>query len=93
MRYPTVTLSGTTYAIVPVADVARAGLDVDPGQVAREQTGRRLRRARQRAGLTQAELAVRLGAGQPYVSAIETGRDPISDERAQAWLDACRSAR
>lgn len=87
------TLSGTTYAIVPVADVARAGLDVDPSQVAREKVALRLRKARERAGLTQTELAARLGAGQPYVSAIETARDPISEERASAWLDACKQKR
>lgn len=91
MRYPTVTLGGTAYAIVPVADVARAGLGSDPAVAQREKQALRLRRARERAGLTQAELAARLGAGQTYVSGVETARDPISEERAAKWLAACRS--
>jgi len=37
---------------------------------------RRLRRARQNAGLTQAELADRLGTRQFTISRIESGRKP-----------------
>ncbi|MCC7017928.1 MAG: helix-turn-helix transcriptional regulator [Rhodospirillales bacterium] len=91
MRYPTVTLGGTTYAIVPLAEAARAGLGSDPAVAQREKQALRLRKARERAGLTQAELAARLGAGQTYVSGVETARDAISDDRAETWLAACRS--
>ena len=34
-------------------------------------------RARETAGLTQGELAQRLGVGQSYVSALETGQRPL----------------
>jgi transcriptional regulator with XRE-family HTH domain len=36
--------------------------------------GKTLKEARQRAGLTQAELADRLGASQPVVARLESGR-------------------
>ena len=36
--------------------------------------GKTLKEARQRAGLTQAELAERLGASQPVVARLESGR-------------------
>lgn len=39
------------------------------------------RRARERAGLTQAQLAVRLGVSQPAVSDWENGRKPIPTAR------------
>ena len=39
-----------------------------------EQLGERLRNIRKRAGVTQAELARRLGYSQPMIAAIETGR-------------------
>ena len=40
--------------------------------------GRRLREARKRAGLSQAEVATRLGIGQAYVSRVERGRENIT---------------
>ena len=40
--------------------------------------GRRLRVARKRAGLSQAEVATRLGIGQSYVSRVERGAQNIS---------------
>jgi transcriptional regulator with XRE-family HTH domain len=40
--------------------------------------GRRLREARRRAGLSQAEVAARLGIGQRYVSRVELGTENIT---------------
>jgi transcriptional regulator with XRE-family HTH domain len=40
--------------------------------------GRRLREARKRAGLSQAEVATRLGIGQSYVSRVERGAQNIT---------------
>jgi transcriptional regulator with XRE-family HTH domain len=53
-----------------------------------------LRSARQRAGLTQLELAERLGIGRSHVSDYETGGRP--EPRASLylrWLEVCRRAK
>jgi transcriptional regulator with XRE-family HTH domain len=55
--------------------------------------GRKLRRARERSGLTQAALAEVLRVSAPYISATEAGREACSPERAAAWLDACKRKR
>lgn len=44
-------------------------------------TGERIRAARLRAGLTQVQLAGRLGVVQHNISALETGRENPSLER------------
>jgi transcriptional regulator with XRE-family HTH domain len=58
-------------------------------------TGARFRAAREAAGLTQPELAARLGwgdmdsdVGQKKVSSYETGRRTFGLEDALAWADA-----
>jgi transcriptional regulator with XRE-family HTH domain len=48
--------------------------DVPHGAEARARIGRRLRRAREDAGLTQRELAARLGVNPTYVTNLEAGR-------------------
>ena len=50
---------------------------------------RRLKRARQNAGLTQAELANRLGTRQPTVSRIEAGQKPrdLLSTRVVAFIE------
>ena len=40
--------------------------------------GDRLRKLRREAGLTQAEVARRLGARQPYIAAVEAGRSNLT---------------
>jgi uncharacterized protein len=52
--------------------------------------GVRVRRARERAGLSQRELARRAGIHQPNVSAIERGRVVPSEETLRRLLDAVR---
>jgi Zn-dependent peptidase ImmA (M78 family)/DNA-binding XRE family transcriptional regulator len=46
--------------------------------VAREELGARLRSAREASGLTQAEVAARLGLSRPAVAEIEAGRRGVS---------------
>ena len=48
-----------------------------------------LREARKRAGLTQRQLAERLGVAQPQVARWESGRAAPSFERLKAVLAVC----
>jgi transcriptional regulator with XRE-family HTH domain len=50
---------------------------------------RRVRQARQNAGLTQVELARRLGRSQTVVSLAETGGTRIGERYVRAVLVAC----
>jgi transcriptional regulator with XRE-family HTH domain len=50
--------------------------------------GRRLREARRRAGLSQVELAARLGMTQGYVSRVERGAQNISLSACEAFAAA-----
>jgi transcriptional regulator with XRE-family HTH domain len=49
----------------------------------------RVRNARRQAGLTQVELARRLGKSQTFVSQAEAGLSRIGDRYVQAVLEAC----
>jgi transcriptional regulator with XRE-family HTH domain len=54
-----------------------------------EKTAKRLRRLRELAGVSQAALAYHLGFGGAYLSLIESGYRPISQEnmaKAEAFL-------
>ena len=53
--------------------------------------GRRLREARKRLGLSQAEVAARLGVTQAYVSRIELGRANITFSACEAFARAVGS--
>ena len=48
-----------------------------------------VREARTRAGLTQAELARRVGTSQPAIARIEAGRSQPSFDRVVELLRAC----
>jgi transcriptional regulator with XRE-family HTH domain len=50
--------------------------------------GRELRRARLRVGLSQQELASRLGVSPPYLSTIENGRSNTTVGQLSAIADA-----
>jgi len=54
----------------------------------RQELGRRLLELRQKAGLTGAALAKRLGTTQPRVSRIETGRTVPNLDDVRTWADA-----
>jgi transcriptional regulator with XRE-family HTH domain len=60
---------------------------IDIGDAAR--TGRALRQARIDAGLTQAQLAARLGTKQSVVSRWEAGREDIRLSTLSRFLRAC----
>ena len=88
---PSFEAGGTTFLVVPAALAAAHGIGTDPSAERRRKLGAKLHRARVRAGLSQSELAVRLGCAQPSVSAVEHGREACSEDRAGAWLAACAS--
>jgi transcriptional regulator with XRE-family HTH domain len=51
-------------------------------------TGELLRRAREKAGITQRELAERLGCTQPAISQVEAGGASLSVATLQRFADA-----
>ncbi len=93
----TIKLGKTEYVVVPRAEYARlrslAGVDagaVDALAYGRSSIGKTLRAAREKAGLTQAELAQKLGKSQPMVSGAESGTINVSERYAAAVLRACK---
>lgn len=89
-RWPSFTLGGKRYLVIPHEEAAAAGLTRETtAQRRRRATAARLRAAREAAGLTQAELAARMGVGQPSIARVEGEHDNVSDARATAWLEAC----
>jgi ribosome-binding protein aMBF1 (putative translation factor) len=61
----------------------------DAGETVRASIGEGLRRARETAGLTQAELAKRLGIKQPVVSRAESGTGRVGERYVARVLKAC----
>lgn len=57
----------------PVGDAERAQIEAHKKQMLTEIRAYRLRELREEAGLTQAQLAERIGVGQRQVSKIESG--------------------
>jgi ribosome-binding protein aMBF1 (putative translation factor) len=93
----TIKLGKTEYVILPKAEYLRlqsiAGVpegSVDAVEYARGSIGATLKAAREHAGLTQAELAVRLKKSQPMVSGAESGTISVSERYARAVLKACK---
>jgi transcriptional regulator with XRE-family HTH domain len=62
---------------------------VDAVEYTRRSLGNTLRAAREAAGLTQAELAEKLGKAQPNVSGAEAGRVRVGEKYVSAVLKAC----
>ena len=62
----------------------------DAREAVRAVLGARLREARRQAGLTQRELAERLGVSQPMVAAVERGRTRVGPSYTKRLLKACR---
>lgn len=50
-----------------------------------------LREVRDKAQLTQKEVALRAGVSQPYVSAVERGLLRLDTLQLRAWLKVCDS--
>jgi len=93
----TIKLGKTEYVIVPRADYARlrilAGVNtkaVDAASYARGSIAKTLRAARENAGLTQIELAEKLGKSQPMISGTESGKIRVSERYVAAVLRACK---
>jgi len=94
MRRLTLRIEDEEYIVVPRAEYARLTKQSDvPDDVRarRVALGRKLRAARGKAGLTQADLARRLRKTQATVSRIERGMIAISAAFAAKVLKACRA--
>lgn len=73
----------------PLTAVERAEIDVRKEQMLAEVRAYRLRELREQAGLTQAQLAERIGVGQRQVSKIERGDlDSAKIGTIRRYLDA-----
>ncbi|MBX3182697.1 MAG: helix-turn-helix transcriptional regulator [Polyangiaceae bacterium] len=86
------TIEGRRYVAVP-EETYRA-LTGEPAYkdalvVARAQIAADLRAARQVAGLSQAELAKRMGKSQPMVARAEAGETRVGERYVKAVLKAC----
>ncbi len=95
-KVQTVKFGNSEYVIVPKADYLRlqknAGIpagSVDAVEYARGSLARTLAAARKQSGLTQAELAKRLGKSQPMVSGAENGTVSVSERYVASVLKAC----
>jgi transcriptional regulator with XRE-family HTH domain len=87
-------IGGVDFVLVPAARRA-SGLDWDasPSRAVNATTNattRRLWEARRQAGLTQAQLAKRLGRSQATVSQAESGRSRVSERYVNKVLEACQ---
>jgi ribosome-binding protein aMBF1 (putative translation factor) len=91
-----VNIAGTEYVVLPKADYLRlvrmspAAPLKDAREAVRAVLGARLREARRQAGLSQRELAERLGISQPMVAAVERGRARVGSDYTKRLLRACR---
>jgi ribosome-binding protein aMBF1 (putative translation factor) len=90
----TLTVRGVEYVVIPKAEYLRmkgatALRTVDAHEAIRGSIGEGLRAAREEAGLTQAELAERMGKSQTMVSQAESGTARVSERYVRAVLDAC----
>lgn len=82
-------IGGVEFVLVPAT---RRGSGVEPSGRASPgvpATMRRLWEARREAGLTQAQLAKRLGRSQAMVSQAESGRIHVSERYVNKVLEAC----
>ena len=88
------TLGGVEYVIIPKAEylVLRDALPegtVDAHALIRSSIGADLRAAREAAGMTQSELAQRMGKSQTLVSQAESGDARVSERYVRSVLKAC----
>jgi ribosome-binding protein aMBF1 (putative translation factor) len=91
----TLTIRGEEYVVIPRAEYLRlkdlplpAGT-VDAHTFLRDSIAKDLRAAREYAGLTQAELAERMGKSQTMVSQAESGSARVSARYVRNVLQAC----
>jgi transcriptional regulator with XRE-family HTH domain len=82
-------IGGVDFVLVPATRRASAAeLGGVSSRVANE-TKRRLWQARREAGLTQAQLAKRLGRSQAMISQAELGRTQVGERYVNQVLEAC----
>ena len=62
--------------------------ETDIGYDYRRKVGKHVRELREKAGLTQRELARAVGVTSNMISAIELGRNPIPPERYRSFTEA-----
>ena len=92
----TLTVGGVEYVVIPKAEYLRmrdSGVPadaVDAHGFVRGSIAADLRAARETAGLTQAELAKKLGKSQTMVSQAESGAARVSERYVRTVLKACR---
>jgi ribosome-binding protein aMBF1 (putative translation factor) len=92
----TLTVRGVEYVVIPKAEYLRmqdakvpAGA-VEAHAFVRGSIASDLRAAREAAGLTQVELAEKLGKSQTMVSQAESGAARVSERYVRTVLKACR---
>jgi ribosome-binding protein aMBF1 (putative translation factor) len=91
----TLTVGGVEYVVIPKADYLRMqNAEIPPGTVdahayVRGSIAEALKQARDAAGLTQAELAERMGKSQTMISQAESGAARVSERYVAAVLKAC----
>ncbi len=89
-------LDGKDYVVLPkadylrLADAAGASTLKDARSVVQAALGADLRRAREHAGLSQSQLAEKLGVSQPMVAGAERGRVRVAETYARRVLKACK---
>ncbi len=95
MTIGTLVIDNMEFVVVPKAEWLRLAGEAVPGTLSparrsvRESIGRDLRKAREAAGLTQVELAQKLGKSQAMVSGAESGSVKTAWPYAKAVLKAC----
>jgi ribosome-binding protein aMBF1 (putative translation factor) len=91
----TLTVGGVEYVVIPKAEYLRMqGTPLPPGTVdahayVRGSIAEALKQARDAAGLTQAELAERMGKSQTMISQAESGAARVSERYVASVLKAC----
>lgn len=86
------TIAGVEYVVIPKADYLRGPLPpgtVDAVAYARASLAADLKAAREKAGISQAELAARLGKSQPMIARAESGDTRVGSRYVAAVLKAC----
>ena len=101
MRTMNLTINGDDYVAIPKSDFTRlirgkgkAEVEREVGTIdalahTRRALGRNLKAAREHAGLTQAQLADKLGKAQTTVSGSESGNIRVSEKYVANVLKAC----
>jgi len=88
------TIEGKEYVAIPVEEYrkfrrGKVSAQVDGIAWAHATLGENLRKAREAAGLTQGELAERLGKSQAMISRAESGDMQVSERYVGQVLKAC----